>query len=124
MSARRLMLRAIDDLPLISPGDDVAALVADALRRMSITPEDGDILVVAQKIVSKAEGRIVDLATVDPSPRAVALAERVAKDPRLVEVILRESSEVVRHKKDVLIVAHRLGFVMANAGVDQSNVGP
>lgn len=124
MNARRLVLRAIDDLPLISPGDDVAALVAGALRRMSITPEDGDIVVVAQKIVSKAEGRIVDLATVNPSARAVALAEQVAKDPRLVEVILRESSEVVRHKKDVLIVAHRLGFVMANAGVDQSNVGP
>jgi coenzyme F420-0:L-glutamate ligase/coenzyme F420-1:gamma-L-glutamate ligase len=124
MSARRLVLHAVDDLPLIAPGDDLAALLAGALRRMSMTPVDGDILVVAQKIVSKAEGRIVDLATIDPSPRAVALAEEVAKDPRLVEVILRESSEVVRHKKDVLIVAHRLGFVMANAGVDQSNVGP
>jgi coenzyme F420-0:L-glutamate ligase/coenzyme F420-1:gamma-L-glutamate ligase len=107
---------------LIEPGHDLAALLACALRGMQITPEDGDILVVAQKIVSKAEGRFVNLDDTTPSPRALALAIETGKDARLVEVILRESSEVVRHKKDVLIVAHRLGFVMANAGVDQSNV--
>ena len=124
MSARRLALCALEGLPLIAPGDDVAGLLAGALRQMQIAPQDGDILVVAQKIVSKAEGRIVDLADVEPSARACTLAREVGKDARLVEVILRESTEVVRHKKDVLIVAHRLGFVMANAGVDQSNVGP
>jgi len=123
VSTRRLTLQALDGIPMIFPGNDLAGLLASALRRMGIVPEDGDILVVAQKVVSKAEGRFVDLDTIDPSPRAVALAEEVRKDPRLVEVILRESTEVVRHKKDVLIVAHRLGFVMANAGVDQSNVG-
>jgi coenzyme F420-0:L-glutamate ligase/coenzyme F420-1:gamma-L-glutamate ligase len=123
MSARRLALCALDGLPLITPGDDLAALLAGALRQMEIVPEDGDVLVVAQKVVSKAEGRILDLADVEPSPRACMLAREVGKDARLVEVILRESTEVVRHKKDVLIVAHRLGFVMANAGVDQSNVG-
>ena len=123
MSTRRLTLQALDGIPMIFPGNDLAGLLASALRQMGIVPEDGDILVVAQKVVSKAEGRFVDLDTIDPSPRAVALAEEVRKDPRLVEVILRESTEVVRHKKDVLIVAHRLGFVMANAGVDQSNVG-
>jgi coenzyme F420-0:L-glutamate ligase/coenzyme F420-1:gamma-L-glutamate ligase len=123
MSARRLSLCALAGLPLIAPGDDLPALLASALREMHIVPQDGDILVVAQKIVSKAEGRIVDLADVAPSPRACLLAREVCKDARLVEVILRESTEVVRHKKDVLIVAHRLGFVMANAGVDQSNVG-
>ena len=124
MSARRLALCALEGLPLIAPGDDLAGLLAGALREMQIAPQDGDILVVAQKIVSKAEGRIVDLADVEPSTRACTLAREVGKDARLVEVILRESTEVVRHKKDVLIVAHRLGFVMANAGVDQSNVGP
>jgi coenzyme F420-0:L-glutamate ligase/coenzyme F420-1:gamma-L-glutamate ligase len=123
MTSRRLTLQALDGLPLIAPGADLAALLAGALRRSQITPENGDILVIAQKVVSKAEGRIVDLAGIEPSPRAVVLAQEVGKDARLVEVILRESTEVVRHKKDVLIVAHRLGFVMANAGVDQSNVG-
>ena len=124
MSSRPLTLQALEGLPLISPGDDLAALLAGVMRRMEITPEDGDVIVVAQKIVSKAEGRLVDLDGIKPSPRARDLAHEVGKDARLVEVILRESTEVVRHKKDVLIVAHRLGFVMANAGVDQSNVGP
>jgi coenzyme F420-0:L-glutamate ligase/coenzyme F420-1:gamma-L-glutamate ligase len=80
--------------------------------------------VVAQKIVSKAEDRSVDLATVVPSPRAVALGAEIGKDPRLVEVLLRESVRVVRSRPNLLIVEHRLGFVMANAGVDQSNVAP
>ena len=124
MSMRRLTLQALDGLPLIAPGDDLAALLAGAVRRMQIVPENGDVIVVAQKVVSKAEGRLVDLDGIKPSPRAFALAREVGKDARLVEVILRESTEVVRHKKDVLIVAHRLGFVMANAGVDQSNVDP
>ena len=84
----------------------------------------GDVLVVAQKIVSKAEGRVVDLATVEPSAKALTLAAEVDKDPRLVEVILSESVRVVRARRGVLIVEHRLGFIMANAGVDQSNVAP
>src|SRR5579872_1609679 len=122
MSSNSLTLTALAGLPLVAPGDDLAVLLAAALRRTKIVPEDGDILVVAQKIVSKAEGRIVDLGSVVPSARATELAKEVNKDARLVEIILSESSEVIRHRKDVLIVAHRLGFVMANAGVDQSNV--
>lgn len=122
MSATRLTLTALPGIPLISPGDDLAALLAAAMRRAEVSSENGDILVVAQKAVSKAEGRFVDLADVVPSPRAAALAAEVGKDARLIEVILAESSEVIRHRKDVLIVAHRLGFVMANAGVDRSNV--
>ena len=98
--------------------------IASALERNAVAPRAGDVLVVAQKIVSKAEGRIVDLATVEPSARAVALAAEIGKDPRLVEVILSESVRVVRARRGVLIVEHRLGFVMANAGVDQSNVAP
>jgi coenzyme F420-0:L-glutamate ligase / coenzyme F420-1:gamma-L-glutamate ligase len=111
-------------LPLIQAGDDLVELIASALERNGVLPRTGDVLVVAQKIVSKAEGRLVDLATVEPSARAVALAADVGKDPRLVEVILSESVRVVRARRGVLIVEHRLGFIMANAGVDQSNVGP
>ena len=84
----------------------------------------GDVLVLAQKIVSKAEGRMVEIATVKPSQRAIELAAEVQKDPRLVELILSESVRVVRSRPNVLIVEHRLGFVMANAGIDQSNVAP
>jgi coenzyme F420-0:L-glutamate ligase/coenzyme F420-1:gamma-L-glutamate ligase len=123
MTGRSITLTALEGLPLIEPGDDLGALLIGALRRLNIAPADRDVVVVAQKVVSKAEGRLVDLASVVPSVCARKLAETVGKDPRLVEVILSESSEVVRYKRDVLIVAHKLGFVMANAGVDQSNVG-
>ena len=111
-------------LPLIRAGDDLVELIASALKLNGVTPRAGDVLVVAQKIVSKAEGRVVDLATIEPSAQAVALAADVDKDPRLVEVILSESVRVVRARRGVLIVEHRLGFIMANAGVDQSNVAP
>jgi coenzyme F420-0:L-glutamate ligase / coenzyme F420-1:gamma-L-glutamate ligase len=122
MIARSLTLTALAGLPSVKPGDDLPALLVAALRRMQIQPRDKDVLVVAQKVVSKAEGRFVDLKTVAPSARAVALAKEVNKDARLVEVILSESDEIIRQQRDVLIVAHRLGFIMANAGVDQSNV--
>jgi coenzyme F420-0:L-glutamate ligase/coenzyme F420-1:gamma-L-glutamate ligase len=115
---------ALEGLPFVRPGDDLVELIASALTRNDVTPRAGDVLVVAQKIVSKAEGRIVDLATVEPSAKALTLAAEVDKDPRLVEVILSESVRVVRARRNVLIVEHRLGFIMANAGVDQSNVGP
>ena len=125
MASRSIILSALEGIPLVRLGDDLGALLAHAMRADIVTrPADGDILVVAQKVVSKSEGRFVDLMSVVPSQCANALAETVGKDPRLVEVILSESTEVVRYKRDVLIVAHRLGFVMANAGVDQSNVGP
>lgn len=122
MASRSFTLTALAGLPLVEPGDDLAALLISALRRAQIAPRAKDVLIVAQKVVSKAEGRFVDLKTVVPSARAVALAQEVNKDARLVEVILSESSEVVRKRRDVLIVVHRLGFIMANAGVDQSNV--
>ena len=122
MVARSLTLTALAGLPLVKPGDDLGALLIAALQRMRILPQSKDIIVIAQKVVSKAEGRFVDLKTVVPSGRAIALAKEVNKDARLVEVILSESDEVIRQRRDVLIVAHRLGFIMANAGVDQSNV--
>jgi len=117
-------LTPIPDIPLVRPGDDLAALMIAACARNDLTPADGDILAVAQKIVSKAEGRYVDLAKIRPSPRAAALAAEVEKDPRLVEVILAESRRVVRQSPGILIVEHRLGFIMANAGVDRSNIDP
>ena len=115
---------ALKGLPLIRPGDDLVGLIASALQQEGAAPCAGDVLVVAQKIVSKAEGRVVDLATVEPSARALTLAAEVDNDPRLVEVILSESVRVVRARRGVMIVEHRLGFIMANAGVDQSNVSP
>ena len=117
-------LLAVPGLPLIKPGDDLGTLIAGGLAQGSLQLRAQDVIVVAQKIVSKAEGRSVELATVKPSPRALALAQEVQKDPRLVELILSESVRVVRSRPNVLIVEHRLGFVMANAGIDQSNVGP
>ena len=119
-----LEILAVPGIPMVAPGDDLAALVAAGFARGALQPRAGDVLVLAQKIVSKAEGRSVDLATVTPSPRAIALATEVGKDPRLVELILSESVRVVRSRPNVLIVEHRLGFVMANAGIDQSNVAP
>jgi coenzyme F420-0:L-glutamate ligase / coenzyme F420-1:gamma-L-glutamate ligase len=122
MKSSKLTLTALAGLPLIKPGDDLAALLAAALEKNGIVPANKDILVIAQKIVSKAEGRFVDLNSIAPSERAQAIAQEVNKDARLVEVILSESDEIIRKRRDVLIVAHRLGFIMANAGVDQSNV--
>ncbi len=116
-------LIALPGLPLVRAGDDLAGLIAAALARQSLRLADGDVVAVAQKIVSKAEGRTVKLAEVTPSPRARDIAARVGKDARLVEAILAESTAVVRTAPNVLIVEHRLGFVMANGGVDQSNVG-
>ena len=115
-SDQRVELIAPAGLPRIQPGDDLAQLIAPFGLR------DGDVVVLAQKIVSKSEGRLVRLSDITPSARAIELAEKVQKDPRQVELILQESAEVIRAIPGVLIVQHRLGFVMANAGVDASNV--
>ena len=118
----QLSLHALPDIPLIRAGDDLATLLAERLRAADLAPQPGDVLVLAQKIVSKAEGRSVDLASVNPGPQAIALAAEVGKDPRLVQVILAESTRVVRSRPNLLIMEHRLGFIMANAGVDHSNL--
>jgi len=120
----RLELFAVPGLPMVQAGDDLGALIASGLAGAGQELRDRDVVVLAQKIVSKAEGRTVDLATVAPSPGAEALAKEVGKDPRIVEVILSESVRVVRSRPNLMIMQHRLGFVMANAGVDQSNVAP
>jgi coenzyme F420-0:L-glutamate ligase/coenzyme F420-1:gamma-L-glutamate ligase len=115
-------LLAVPGIPLVTEGDDLVSLIGEALTRGGIVPRGADVFVLTQKIVSKAEGRMVDLATVKPSTEAIELAGKVQKDPRLVELILSESVRVVRARPGVLIVEHRLGLVMANAGIDQSNV--
>jgi len=111
-------------IKLVEPGDDLGAIAVNAFAANGLVPRNGDVLVVAQKIVSKSEGRYADVAAIEPSSRAIALAAEVDKDPRFVEVVLSESKRVVRHRPGLLIVEHRLGFVMANAGIDHSNVSP
>jgi coenzyme F420-0:L-glutamate ligase/coenzyme F420-1:gamma-L-glutamate ligase len=117
-----MTLTALPGIPLIKPGDDLGGLILEAAERVDLTFESGDLLVVAQKVVSKAEGRQVDLTRITPSVEAEQLAARAEKDPRLVEVILSEAKQVLRVRPGVIIVEHRLGFVCANAGVDHSNV--
>ncbi|MBN1536062.1 MAG: coenzyme F420-0:L-glutamate ligase [Anaerolineales bacterium] len=117
-----LTLTPIPGIPLIQPGDDLSVIILQSLPGAGITLQDGDILVLAQKIVSKADGRMVNLSSVTPSIKAMDLAAQTAKDPRLIEVILAESREVLRAKPGTIIVEHRLGFVCANAGIDHSNV--
>lgn len=118
----QLVLSSLQNIPLIRHGDNLADILLDALRKTDIELQDGDILVLAQKIVSKAEGRMVNLADVTPSARALELAPQAEKDPRLVELILRESAEVLRIRKGVIVTEHKLGFVCASAGIDHSNV--
>jgi coenzyme F420-0:L-glutamate ligase/coenzyme F420-1:gamma-L-glutamate ligase len=121
--APQVQIIAVAGMPEVRPGDELAALILEAARGQGLDIEDGDVLVVTQKIVSKAEGRLVDLRTVDPSPHAQELAVRTGKDPRLLEVILRETRRIVRQERGVIICETKHGFVCANAGVDTSNVG-
>lgn len=116
-----LQLLPVHGLPIVKPGDDLGALLAEAIRPLS--PLDNDALVVTSKIISKAEGRFVNLRDVAPTPRSIELAQATRKDPRLVELILRESLAVSRIAPGLLISKHRLGFISANAGLDHSNVG-
>lgn len=113
----------VGGLPEFRPGDDLGALIVEALAASGPAPEDGDVLVITQKVVSKAEGRIVELATVEPSDFAKKLAQQWEKDPRQVELVLRESARIVRMDRGVIICETRHGFICANAGVDASNVG-
>ncbi len=112
----------ITGMPLVVAGDDLAAQVREALDAQRIELNNGDVVCVAQKVVSKAEGRLIPLSSVTPTDRALALAEETDKDPRLVQLILDESTDILRQRPGILIVRHRLGMVGANAGIDQSNI--
>ncbi len=122
MENRTLTLTALAGIPLVGPGDDLGIMLEKSLGENNITLTDGDVLVLAQKIVSKAEGRLVDLADVHPTPEAEELALESEKDPRLVQVILGESKQILRCRRGLIIVEHNRGFVCANAGIDRSNV--
>lgn len=124
MYALSLSLFALHGIPLVVTGDSLPAIIFQALEENDLALVDNDVLVIAQKIVSKAEGRVVDLETVRPGKEASRLAIQADKDPRLVELILRESKRVIRCKPGVIIVEHHSGIVMANAGIDHSNVVP
>lgn len=124
MVASNVSMSAVPGLPLVESGDSVGGLILAALAKQERVLADGDVVVVAQKIISKAEGRVMRLADVTPGEEARAWAAKTEKDARLVELILSESRRVVRHRPGLIIVEHRLGFVMANAGIDQSNAGP
>lgn len=126
-----LTIHALPGVPLVQEGDDLVALLLEALERAGLTLAAGDVLVLAQKIVSKAEGRLIRLDDVTPDAEALALARETGKDPRLVHLILSESTSVVRKRAapapdvpGVIVVEHRRGWVHANAGIDQSNVVP
>lgn len=122
--ATSLALHALPGIPMVQPGDDLAALIEAGLARAGLVLQPGDVLVLAQKIVSKAEGRIIIVADVVPSAEAIELAAVTQKDPRAVQVVLDQSVRVVRARPNLIIVEHRRGWVMANAGVDHSNVAP
>jgi len=121
-TSRRIEVIGLGGLPEIRPGDDLASLALDACEREEIVPADGDIFVVTQKVVSKSEGRIVSLSGVAPSALALQFGEESGRDPRLVEVVLREARRVVRMDRGVLVTETRHGLVCANSGVDASNV--
>jgi coenzyme F420-0:L-glutamate ligase/coenzyme F420-1:gamma-L-glutamate ligase len=122
--ADRLEVLAVPGVPLVGRGDDVPAILGRAIASAGIALQDADVLVVTSKLLSRAEGRFVELPRVEPSARALELAQRIGKDPRVVELILRESAAVSRQAPGVLVVRHRLGFVVANAGIDASNAVP
>ena len=112
----------VEGLPLFKTADDLVQITLARMRQSGIALENGDVLAIAQKVISKVEGRLIDLDSVEPSQKAIDLANEVEKDPRIVELILTESTDIVRKKQGVLIVRHRLGHVGANAGIDQSNI--
>ncbi|MBI5929705.1 MAG: coenzyme F420-0:L-glutamate ligase [Chloroflexi bacterium] len=123
MPTTELNLVALPNIPVIQPGDDLPVIILAALERANLKLTAGDVLIVSSKIVSKSQNRFVDLREITPSAEALSLGEKTLKDPRMVEVALRESVGVSRAAPNVLIVRHRLGFTSANAGIDQSNTG-
>ena len=122
MAPQSLALNTIPNIPLIKENDDLAKIILHALSSSGYELENNDIIAIAQKIVSKSEGRLVDLATVKPSEKAIKLAQEINKDPRQIELILSESKEIIAYKPGVIIVEHHTGVVLANAGIDHSNV--
>lgn len=122
MAPQSLLLNTIPNIPLIKPNDDLANIIMHALSSSGHELVNNDIIAIAQKIISKSEGRLVDLATVKPSEKAIKLAEEINKDPRQIELVLSESKEIIAYKPGVIIVEHHSGVILANAGIDHSNI--
>ena len=121
--APRLVLTALPGLPIARPGDDLVSMILEGLAAAEIRLADGDVVVVTSKLISRVEGRFTNLNEIEPSERAREIAATTRKDPRLVELILRESESISRMAPEVLVVRHRLGMTIANAGIDQSKIG-
>jgi len=119
---KKIELIALEDIPLINQGDNLVEIILKALEKNKVSLNDGDILVIAQKIISKSEGRYAFLNEISPSKEAKDLANKTDKDPRLVQLILNESREVIRYRKGVIVVENNLGLIHANAGIDRSNL--
>jgi coenzyme F420-0:L-glutamate ligase/coenzyme F420-1:gamma-L-glutamate ligase len=113
---------ALPNIPLVKAGDNLPQLILEGLERAGFSLQNGDIIAIASKIISKSEGRFMRLADVEPSAEALEIAEKVGKDPHVVELVLQESKGISRMRKGVLVTEHRLGFVSANSGIDASNV--
>jgi len=122
LAISKLEVSALNHVPSIKESDDIAEIILKSMHKDSLELEDNDIVVIAQKIISKAEGCLIDLESIAPSSESIKIAERTDKDPRLVELIIQESKEIIRIEKGVIIVEHRLGHILANAGIDQSNI--
>lgn len=123
MPTTEILIRALPNIPYIQPNDNLTEIICQALAEAELTLQAQDVLVISSKIISKAEGRFVDLRTITPRPEAIEIGQKTLKDPRFVEMVLRESVEISRIAPYVLVVRHRLGFTSANAGIDQSNTG-
>jgi len=121
-SARTISVYGLEKIPLVKPGDDAAQLIMSAMKAESLELVDGDVVVVSQKIISKAEGLLVDISDIKPRRRSNLISKRTRKDPRLIELILRDSAKVIRAERQALVVRRKDGFVCLNAGVDKSNV--
>jgi coenzyme F420-0:L-glutamate ligase / coenzyme F420-1:gamma-L-glutamate ligase len=117
-----LVLTPLPNIPIVQASDDLVEIILRGILDANLLLQDGDVLVIAQKIISKAEGRLVNLVTIQPSLQAIVLAESIGKDPRLIELVLQESKQVLRTRIGTVIVEHKLGFICANAGIDHSNV--
>lgn len=117
-----MIYTAIPEFPMVENGDDLALMIVNICKKYNISINDGDIFVIAQKIVSKAEGRLVNYSSIMPSPQALELEKVTKKDPRFIELVLRQSKKVIRAKYNTLIVEHKKGFICANAGIDHSNL--
>ena len=118
-----LSIRALEEFPLINPGDNLSSIILDSIEDNDITIDDGDVIILAQKIVSKSENRFKNLSEIIPSEKAIKLGKSLSRDPAFIQLILDESNEILSTEKNVIIVEHKLGYININAGIDKSNIG-